>query len=247
MAKHENRLREMVSNAIERYLERVPADNQAAFEYERSRLHASAMAFLRSESLDHDARPTLFEFVFGSKDATSELLREPVTVRLDDTLSFKLRGRIDRVDVLPDGSLVIWDYKTGSSYSFKGESLLNGGLNLQWLLYAYAMEELGPSIGLSGTVSRSGYYFASDRENARKIADVPLSRAALGRVLNPLMTMVKQGAFLHATKKDGACKYCDFRTICSTESKTKRSLRTMWTPNADQPFIGALAEWMEDS
>lgn len=247
LERHRGSILDQLGILVDQYVKRFPPDNQAAYEYERKRLEESALAFLRTESLDPDTRPILFEFVFGSEYAGSERLAEPVRIRLSEDLDFLLRGRVDRVDALPDDSLVIWDYKTGSSYDFDQGSLLRGGLNLQWVLYAYALEELAASLGLSGRVTRSGYYFASDRENGRRIAEIPPDRAEMNHVLAPLFSLVRKGAFLHVTKKVGECRFCDFKAVCGTESKTKRDLSEMWVPNAELDFMDALAHWMEES
>lgn len=244
--RHDRMLLDRLEGLVELYQELFPPDNQAAFEYERKRLEESALAFLRTEANDPDARPILFEFVFGSEEAAASSAARPVKIRLQDDLEFFLRGRIDRVDALGDDSLAIWDYKTGSSYNFDEGSLLSGGLNLQWVLYAYALEELAPELGLSPRVARSGYYFASDRENGRRIAEAPPERAELYRVLAPLFELAGRGAFLHVTKREGECRFCDFRTVCATESKTGKDLRDMWLPNAGWEGLDPLMHWMEE-
>ncbi|HEX9659007.1 MAG TPA: PD-(D/E)XK nuclease family protein, partial [Rhodothermales bacterium] len=236
---HRHHMLSLLHDLIDRYKGVFPPDNRAAFEYEKQRLEESAIAFLETEASQQGTRPALFEFVFGGDDAQSEELARPVQIRLGGDLTFYLRGRIDRVDVLPDGSLAIWDYKTGSSYAFDQGSLLNGGLNLQWVLYAYAMEELASQLGLSSVVTRSGYYFASDRENGRQIAERPPERTVMHDVLDPLFGLARQGAFLHVTKKENECRFCDFRPICGTEAKTRRDLTDIWIANADLGCIGA--------
>ncbi|MFB6099622.1 MAG: PD-(D/E)XK nuclease family protein, partial [Salinibacter sp.] len=79
-----------------------------------------------------------------------------------------LRGRIDRVDRRPDGTLAIWDYKTGRLSSFEEGDPLDDGGQLQWALYAYALERLtGEEVGTSG------YYFPTMKEMGARLAFEP--------------------------------------------------------------------------
>jgi ATP-dependent helicase/DNAse subunit B len=69
--------------------------------------------------------------------------REPVTIDLGDGLRFKLRGRIDRLDKLADGTYEAVDYKTGGAFLPGGlDATFAGGRQLQHALYALAAVQL---------------------------------------------------------------------------------------------------------
>ncbi|MBX9591682.1 MAG: PD-(D/E)XK nuclease family protein [Hyphomonadaceae bacterium] len=59
----------------------------------------------------------------------------------------RMRGRIDRVDLRPDGSAVrITDYKSGRAPEDAAEIVLAGGAELQRVLYAMAARQLLPEV-----------------------------------------------------------------------------------------------------
>ncbi|MDE0065622.1 MAG: PD-(D/E)XK nuclease family protein [Acidimicrobiaceae bacterium] len=95
---------------------------------------------------DFDRRADL-----GTSSVASELRfglptgdRGPVAITLHDGRTINLRGAIDRVDEDAEGNLLVIDYKTGSSRTYKklDEDPLGGGTNLQLLLYALAARKL---------------------------------------------------------------------------------------------------------
>lgn len=68
----------------------------------------------------------------------------------------RMRGRIDRVDLRPDGSAVrITDYKTGRAPEDAADIVLGGGGELQRVLYAMAARQLLPEVRM--IVSRLAY------------------------------------------------------------------------------------------
>jgi len=212
---HERELLALLDQKIAWFEERVPVLYRAAYQADVIRLRRSARIFLHAEA-DHERQypttdPHAFEVEFG-----------PVTVELSPRVGFSLRGRIDRIDVVKGGAgkqqYEIWDYKTGSPYRFEGRDLLHGGRSLQWVLYAYALEEC---TGVK--VRRSGYFFSGDRGWGRRFEAVPPDRSLIASLLEPLFDMVAQGAFLSVQRDDDDhCRFCDFRRLCSSERKTQR-------------------------
>ena len=157
-------------------------------------------------------------------------------IRLTERLRFLLQGRIDRVDAVAVsggvGEYEIWDYKTGSTFGYDAGDLLAEGVRLQWVLYAYALEEMARG----SRVRQSGYFFAGDRGLGRRFDAVPPDPQELGALLEPLFEMVAQGAFLHVQKGLSAapglrmhdhCTFCDFRRVCASERKSERDLADM--------------------
>ena len=219
---HERLLERLLRRQIGLFEERVPVVYRAAYQADVIRLQRCARVFLNAESAYQRqftmTGPTAFEVEFGFEGAN------PVPLELSDRVRFCLRGRIDRVDtVRRQGSggeeYVIWDYKTGSTYRYDGPDMLRGGENLQWVLYAYALEAL-----TDGKVRSSGYFFAGDRGWGRRIEAPPPERSLVAALLEPLFEMVAQGAFVAVQKEDDHCRFCDFGRLCSAERKTKRDM-----------------------
>ena len=206
----------MGAAAIEQARLHHPAPLEAAFRNDERRIQRAARIFLHAEAqrLQHDPAltPHAFEWDFGGP--------EGVEVSLSSEVSFRLRGRIDRVDHVEGGRLFeIWDYKTGSTWGYRQADLLSGGRNLQWALYAAALPQL-----LDGAqVRRSGYFFASDRGAGQRFADRPPEAAELAALLLPLFGLTEAGFFpaVHKGERWGgdACRFCDYRRVCAGEAR----------------------------
>jgi len=83
-----------------------------------------------------DAIPRHFELSFGMGSGA-----EACRFDLGRGAGIALRGRIDRVDALPDGAVQVIDYKTGARARLRADSLA-GGRQLQLPLYLLAASEL---------------------------------------------------------------------------------------------------------
>ncbi|KAA0206568.1 PD-(D/E)XK nuclease family protein [Candidatus Uhrbacteria bacterium] len=126
-------------------------------------------------------------------------------VELDFTLVLgvhSLKGKIDRIDKLPDGTVAVFDYKTGQA-----KEELGAEDKEQLHLYQVALEEKGIK------VSRLAYIYVLDWV----ITDVDLLKAEkreafLGKV-SERMEAITLSDF-KPTPEPFTCKYCDFRSIC---------------------------------
>ncbi len=101
-----------------------------------ARLDAVLERFLRRDAADQGPMqpdPELLEAAFGSADEDSH----PAA----DLGSFRLRGRVDRIDVSSDGKALIRDYKLSSKVS-TGKKLIEDG-KLQLPLYMKAVQGMG--------------------------------------------------------------------------------------------------------
>ena len=102
-----------------------------------------------------DFKPTAFELPVGKGKPLA-----PISAELEDGKSVSLKGVIDRVDVESSGKVRIVDYKTGGK-DIKVVDLLNG-MNLQMLLYLYAVVKNGKE--LLGAIEPAGvFYFPAMR------------------------------------------------------------------------------------
>ena len=173
--------------------------------------------------------PRAFEFSFGLP--VGEGAADAVPIRLGEgpEETILLRGRIDRIDVAPDGAFMITDYKTGSSHPNLADVM--AGKALQLPLYIRAVETL---TGLSGA---AGAYYTVRRGEVRArpvfwdagrkdhfavypgtrnsgVEDVrALVDASLARVRDYLHG-IRNGRF--PPRQDaGPCPgYCGFATVC---------------------------------
>ena len=205
--KHLPAMKAMVTEKAERQREKTPVTHEAAYRADVGRLEQAAEIFLNVEAGQENTQPIGFEVSFGLGQDGELDTREPVLVKLAQSIELKLRGRIDRVDKVEDG-YAIWDYKSGSAYSYREASLQHVGSYLQWALYAYVLDEILKREESDRKVVRSGYFFTTEREYGRRIAPVLPPRHEVGDKLRPLFDLVSEGCFYHIQKEDH-CKFCE--------------------------------------
>ena len=126
--------------------------------------------------------------------------------------SFKLgpllvRGRVDRVDELPDGSFELIDYKTGRP---KSEDDLREDVQLS--LYQLAARESWEVEARAGS-----YYYVLDNEKV----PVEHSQEELDRV-RAAVTEIAEGIMSHQFEPRPSpelCSFCDYRIVCPAAEK----------------------------
>lgn len=124
-------------------------------------------------------------------------------IRLLPTL--KLGGRIDRIDLKPDGTVEIVDYKTGQSP--KGRDVRN---DLQLSVYAMAAVDRGLYRKLPEQVSVSFYYLEDNSKVTATRSEVELQQAAQD-IISTAENM-RASAFTPTPGKH--CDFCEFRLLC---------------------------------
>ncbi len=174
--------------------------------------------------------PTLFEAGFGTPDRPGSIHDAPVALPVPgQEMPFLLRGFIDRVDRMPDGTFLVTDYKTGSHP--KQADILSGKA-LQLALYVRALEEI------TGAVGAGASYYEMKR---RKVANtVVVHDARYADALSPYKvqkmkkdalpfpeiisntvaaaaratTGIRAGRFPLADDADTCPGYCEYTHIC---------------------------------
>lgn len=189
---HEALLTGTLDARIEEEASRVAPPSEGVKEAARRQLLADAQVFLRSEVERGGTHTPLHHEVGFGYGAYRRHEGDFGELSLSvDGRTLPLRGRIDRVDRRPDGTLAVWDYKTGRRSSFDEGDPLKDGAQLQWALYAYALEAL-----TGETVTASGYYFPTTKEMGTRLAFTPAEhRAAVTRHLRHLARLAASGTF----------------------------------------------------
>ena len=177
-------------------------------------LRADAHVFLQAERANEgDGTPHRFEFSFGMSSYRQRDgdVSERAEIALGGGEALYLRGKVDRIDRHPDGTLSIWDYKTGRAKDFNEANPLQGGKKMQWALYSYAVEEL-----LGATVREAGYFFTSTKEMGRRLAFRPRARREKAhQILEQLSSLTKSGTFpmIEKPHKQNNWKYRGFERL----------------------------------
>jgi len=211
------RLERTAERAIERWRRAVPPPNPAALERQRLDVRRACETFLRSESrAGAGISPRHFEIGFGYPGASPDpVLGDTAAVEIaaGSVGAIRVRGSIDRVDRAEDGSYEIWDYKTGSAFSYDPTKGIDGGRRIQHAVYAAAFEDLLRRAGLSGRVARAGYIFTGPRSDGRR-EDFGWDPRELRATLGHLCEVLRDGAFLHGIDAKESCAFCPYESVC---------------------------------
>lgn len=177
--------------------------------------------------------PAHFEFSFGMPiedgDADPASVPHPVAIDLAGGERLLLRGRIDRVDVAPDGLFLVTDYKTGSTHP--GPREIQQGTALQIPLYLCAVKALTGLEGAGGTYYRvrkgatrnqAVLWDTHQKEGLKGFSKAKKSevdgietivQATLGKVQGYLHA-IRDGYFPPAPQETPCRSDCEFRTVC---------------------------------
>ena len=115
------------------------------------------VAFDDTQRAAHGSRPIATELPFGMPGSPTP----PVELPLADGRHLTVRGAIDRVDETHDGTVIVIDYKTGSTRSYTDVSEDDptpGGTHLQLVLYTLAARRV---LGRPDAPGRGVYWFVT--------------------------------------------------------------------------------------
>ncbi len=163
-------------------------------------------------------RHTEINFGREPSDALPEL-----TLDLDG-LSVSFRGQIDRIDTStePEGRVVVYDYKTGSTKGFGGldDDPVLQGTKIQLAIYALAVEQAFP-----GRPVHADYWHTA-QPAGKELRGFDLDEAGprAREVLRTIAAGVAAGTFPAYPGKENPyfnsfdeCGFCDFDHLCSPD------------------------------
>ena len=181
-------------------------------------LHRTLGKYAREFAAYHDgpgtsARPRHFEWSFGlDPDRPDAEPSAPALVLGIDGESVRLRGKVDRIDLLAEGFRVI-DYKTGHAPS--SAEVVKHLRAVQLPLYALAVERLlvGGEVASCDfgywTLGRDGFAAVDLKKETW-----PDYRARLIAEVVRLVAHLRRGAFPVEPKRDHCRRFCDYRSTC---------------------------------
>jgi len=212
------KIEDLVPAAIDQVLGREPAeasDLEAGLRTMERRRTERIMAFYLAQREDYEKQggprpvPHLFEEGFGSADTPYPMLEIGSGDRV-----VKLRGRIDRIDLLetPSGRFFrVIDYKTGSVPSL---AEVKRGEMLQLLLYAMAVEKLILGNEAAGPAGVGYWGLKKDGYKELTFPDWQQVKDELEAHVLGVVDRIRDGVFAVDSRKAGCESYCDFRSIC---------------------------------
>jgi ATP-dependent helicase/nuclease subunit B len=184
---------------------------------------ADVELFLEGESEETQSEPVAFEVSFGRplRAGEEDLAREePVEISLGGGLTFRIAGRIDRIDKVGPSEFHVLDYKTGGYWRDDWKGIFHGGRRLQHALYGLAAVELLKARHKKPTVTAAQYYFPSHKGRKERVRIPAPSLAKIAAVLGDLREVIAGGTFVHA-HEESACKFCDYTAACSRTVQTQ--------------------------
>lgn len=197
----------------------MPAATREILERESKDFFADLQLFLEAESGDSTSTPIGFEVSFGRPlDGDREPLAraEAVEVDLGKGLTFRIAGRIDRIDSVAEASFEVLDYKTGGFWRDAWRGSFNGGRRLQHALYGLAAIELLKTRYKKPKVTAGVYYFSSHKGRQERVRIPAPARAAVAAVLGDLRDLIIKGQFIRTQNEDD-CRFCDYVAACGGE------------------------------
>ncbi|MFC4322922.1 PD-(D/E)XK nuclease family protein [Litchfieldia salsa] len=211
---HHSLIVEVAQNSLAKIKEILPPPSENVELQEITEVLESCETFLKLEEENSiHGSPKYFEYSFGVDGI------EPAIITLPSG-TFHVSGKIDRVDLQPDGTYHIIDYKTGSTWGYDGNIAFRGGRQLQHLLYTLAIEN---HLSLNeGAVQKSSYLFPTKKGLGRAYERKQLeSIRTNGRnILENLLTVIEHGHFT-MTDDENDCKYCQLKDVCRRSTYDK--------------------------
>jgi ATP-dependent helicase/nuclease subunit B len=196
----------------------MPAATMEILERESKDFLADVELFLEAECGNTLATPIGLEVSFGRPlegDLEPLARAEPVEIDLGGGLTFRIAGRIDRIDKV-GASFEVLDYKTGGFWRDSWKGTFNGGRRLQHALYGLAAVALLRSKYTNPKVVAGVYYFSSHKGRQERVRIDAPQQAAIARVLGDLRDLIVQGGFVH-TPDENDCTFCDYAAVCGED------------------------------
>ncbi len=145
----------------------------------------------------------------------------PVSLTLPGGRAVAFRGRIDRVDHAPDGSLAaVYDYKTGRPQGVDAEDPVDGGRKLQLPVYALAARAQG------ATAARAFYWNTRAAIDAA-VVEFPVDDARFTEVVGGIIEGIDAGCFIAYPGETSYrpalgdtfdnCAYCSYDRLCAPD------------------------------
>ena len=201
-------------------LEMVPYLSRSTYEMQRHRCQEDArgcLIQLCDEMKTQHFVPIATELAFGMNQT------DPIEIGLNDGSTVSLRGSIDRVDVLKDGTYRIVDYKTGKFTNMKKKREQGVDVLIQDYLYAIVLEKIFDD--QSSMVTESRYDFPCDRNAHLVTAINRTSKMAVMDTLNAIAGDIRSGNYGRCCGDpakypnwETTCSYCDYGTLCQAEA-----------------------------
>jgi hypothetical protein len=195
----------------ERFQEELAPAIPRIWKDELERIRFDLRGWLRREAFRDDGFvPYRREFTFGMRPTGPA---DPASTLQVAVLKngLRLRGAIDLVEKrASDGKVRITDHKSGKVWMPEG-AVLNGGENLQPILYTLAYEAL-----TGESVDSARLYFVTQRAKyaERVVRADEEALKVVAEFQRRLDEIIEEGFFPASPQEKPGCEYCDYLAVC---------------------------------
>ncbi|MGC8657923.1 MAG: PD-(D/E)XK nuclease family protein, partial [Desulfomonilaceae bacterium] len=231
VARDTNLIYGILDREIKMYQDLIPPPNKEVFNATVTEFRRTALIFLQEEALACRTNvPFCFEAAIGlpqDTDPTPLDTPDPVSIKLPDGKSVRIRGRIDRIDqsLLSSTDFSVWDYKTGSTWGYDRNKPFRQGRKIQSALYLALVEKrLRETHSSNWSVANFGYFFPGLREHGERISWDSDQLKTGKHVLSALVEMLRTGCFPFTTDASDV-NYTDYATVFGTVEELVKEAR----------------------
>jgi RecB family exonuclease len=214
----------IVDECLAAWTRKVPPPSAAVFASEAADIHRTARSFLQMEI---DALAARGHGTWRDVELAFGFDEKPASFTLPDGDRLAIHGRIDRVDEV-QGGFVIVDYKTGNPKKHAKDPKqgpFNGGRSLQPAIYAAAVASV-----LGKPVQAFEYRFPTLKGRNATVRYEQAEMAPAPALVAQLLEHVATGHFL-PTLDPSDCSSCDCRPICRVQ--VDDYFKVLESPRAD--------------
>jgi hypothetical protein len=212
------RAKAIAEGILRQLCSRIPPPSIETYDREHRAFLEDVELFVQLEAKSPGRTPIGFEVEFGfcsnkAGDPDPLAQPEPVAITIGKGRVLPLRGRIDRIDRLANGTYGVIDYKTGSFFEPSYQGLFRGGRLLQHALYGIAAGDLLKAVDRAARVTVGMYYFPTRKGCGTPHEILQPPRAEVIGLLSDLSNSLRAGAFINTDDQED-CKFCEYHTAC---------------------------------
>lgn len=151
---------------------------------------------------------SMVKYAYGC-DRNNRILKAEEAISFTHSSGFNVRAKLDRLEELPNGALVVADFKTDRKVSYHGKSFAGC---TQVMLYAYILEkQYGIKVG-------RGEYRLVRHDRTIECGYTDEMRSSAEEFLDSIAEAIRTDTFPAQGKTD-VCRYCDYKELCGKEAK----------------------------
>jgi hypothetical protein len=204
------RLLEIARAKVDKMIEGSPPRHRLIWGLQWGAFEDLLRSFLRREAANTRlGTPAHFEVAFGTRlPGTDEPhSADPLEIDLGEGRKLRVSGKIDRIDVREDGTLVLRDYKSGKAPGPREDpGLFRGGRQLQIPFYVLAAQKLLPG--------RTVTYAFLDYVDQGRPVTFDLAEVTGDSFRKLLLHLAQAMAGGRYVQEPAQCTWCDFTAVC---------------------------------